>query len=76
MYAHTHRTNSMHVYTCIHMYTYTVYTHTCIHTYMYDQQKVSSHVLLKRETFIEEDTRYKKHCTKDTDADWAFVSGS
>ena len=26
-------------------------------------QKVSSHVLWKTETFIEEDTRYKRHCT-------------
>ena len=25
-------------------------------------QKVSSHVIWKIETFIEEDTRYKKHC--------------
>ena len=31
--------------------------------YMRSVQKVSSHVLSKIETFIEEDTRYKKHCT-------------
>ena len=28
-------------------------------------QKVSSHVQWKIETFIEQDTRYKKHCTQD-----------
>ena len=31
-------------------------------------QKVSSHVTRKIETFTEEDTRYKKHCTQDKDA--------
>ena len=31
--------------------------------HMKSVQKVSSHVLWKIETFIEEDTRYKKHCT-------------
>ena len=35
-------------------------------------QKVSSHALWKRETFIEEDTRYKKHCTQDNDASVPF----
>ena len=32
-------------------------------TYMRSVQKVSSHVIGKIETLIEEDTRYKKHCT-------------
>ena len=31
-------------------------------------QKVSSHVIWKMETFIEEDSRYKNHCTEDNDA--------
>ena len=39
-------------------------------------QKVSSHVLWKIETFIEEDTRYKKHCTKDKDASVPFKVGT
>ena len=37
-------------------------------TYMRSVQKVSSNVMWKIETFIEEDTRNKKHCTKDNDA--------
>ena len=35
-------------------------------------QKVSSHVIWKIETFIEEDTRYNKHCTWDSDASVPF----
>ena len=38
-------------------------------------QKVSSHVLCKMETFIE-DTRYKKHCTEDHDASVPFKVGT
>ena len=34
--------------------------------------KVPSHVLWKKETFIEEDTRYRKHCTQDNDASVPF----
>ena len=39
-------------------------------------QKVSSHVIWKIETFIEEDTRYKKHCTQDNDASVPFKVGT
>ena len=39
-------------------------------------QKVSSHVLWKIETFIEEDTRHKKHCTQDNDASVPFKVGT
>ena len=39
-------------------------------------QKVSSHVLWKIETFIEEDTRYKKHCTQDNDTSVPFKVGT
>ena len=35
-------------------------------------QKVSSHVIGKIETFIEDDSRYKKHCTQDDDASVPF----
>ena len=35
-------------------------------------QKVSSHVLRKRETFIEEDTGYKKYYAQDNDASVPF----
>ena len=35
-------------------------------------RKVSSHILLKIEACIEEDTRYKKHCTQDNDASFPF----
>ena len=35
-------------------------------------QKVYSHVIWKIETFIEEDTRYKKHCTYDNDISVSF----
>ena len=31
-------------------------------------QKVTSHVMWKREIFMEVDTRYKKHCTQDNEA--------
>ena len=34
-----------------------------IYIYMRSVHNVSSHVIWKIETFIEEDTRYKKHCT-------------
>ena len=39
-------------------------------------QKVSSHVLWKRETFVEEDTRHKKHCTQDNDTSVPFKVGT
>ena len=39
-------------------------------------QKVSTHVIRKIETFIEEDTRYKKHCTQDNDASVPFKVGT
>ena len=35
-------------------------------------QKVSSPVIRKIDTFIEEDTRYKKHCTQNNDASVPF----
>ena len=38
-------------------------------------QKVSSHVI-KKQTFIKEDTRYKKHCTQDNDASVPFKVGT
>ena len=39
-------------------------------------QKVSSHALWKIETFTEDDTRYKKHCTQDTDISVPFKAGT
>ena len=39
-------------------------------------QKVSGHVIRKIETFIEKDTRYKKHCTQDNDASVSFNVGT
>ena len=39
-------------------------------------QKVSSHVILKIETFMEEDTRYKKHCTWGNDTSVTFKLGT
>ena len=39
-------------------------------------QKVSSHVIGKVETFVEEDTRYKKHCTQDNDTSVPFKAGT
>ena len=39
-------------------------------------EKVPSHVLWKIETSIEEDTRYKKHCTQDKDASVPFKVGT
>ena len=39
-------------------------------------QKVSSHVIWEVETFIEEDTRYKKWCTQDNDASVPFKVGT
>ena len=37
------------------------------YVYTRSVQKVSNHVMWKIETFIEEDTRYKKHCKLDKD---------
>ena len=39
-------------------------------------QKVSNHVMWKIETFLEEDTRYKKHYTKDNDTSVHFKVGT
>ena len=39
-------------------------------------QKVSSHMIWKIEIFIEEDTRDKKHCTKDNNASVPFKVGT
>ena len=39
-------------------------------------QKVSSHVIWKIETFIEEDTSYKKHCTQDNNTSIPFKVGT
>ena len=47
-----------------------------IHTHTRSVQKVSIHVILKIETFIEEDKRYKKHCTEDNDASVPFKVGT
>ena len=44
--------------------------------YMRFVQKVSSHIIWKIETFIEEDTWYKKHCTQDNDASASFKVGT
>ena len=38
-------------------------------------QKLSSHVLWKIETFIEEDIRHRKHCTQDNDTSVPFEAG-
>ena len=38
--------------------------------------EVYSHVTRKIEAFIEEDTRYKKHCTQDNDASVPFKAGT
>ena len=38
--------------------------------------KVSSHVIWKIETFIEEDTRYKKHCAQGNDISVPFKVGT
>ena len=38
--------------------------------------EVSSHVIWKMETFIEQYTRYKKHCTQDNDASVPFKVGT
>ena len=45
----------------------------CINTSV---QKVSCHVLWKIETFIEEHTSYKKHCTQDNDASVPFKAST
>ena len=39
-------------------------------------QKVSGHVIRKIETFIEKDTRYKKHCTWNNNASVPFKLGT
>ena len=39
-------------------------------------KKVFSHMIRKIKTFIEEDTRYKKHCTWDNDALVLFKIGT
>ena len=39
-------------------------------------QKVSSHVLWKIKTFIQEDKRYKKHCTQKNDTSVSFKVGT
>ena len=39
-------------------------------------QKVSSHTIWKRETFLEEDVRYKKPYTQDNDASVPFTAGT
>ena len=39
-------------------------------------QKVSSHAIWKIETFTEEDTRYKQHCTQDNEASVPFKVGT
>ena len=39
-------------------------------------QKLSSHIILNIETFIEEDKRYKKHCSHDNDASVLFKAGT
>ena len=38
-------------------------------------QKVSSHAIWEIETFTEEDTRYRKHCTQDNDGSVLFKVG-
>ena len=40
--------------------------------YMRSFQKLSSYVIWKIDTLIEEDTRHKKHCTQDNDASVPF----
>ena len=39
-------------------------------------QKVSSHLIWKMETFIEEDTGYRIHCTQDNDTTVPFKVGT
>ena len=51
-----------------------LYLHCVKHTR--SVQKVSSHLLWKIEMFIDEDTRYKKHCTWDNAASVPFKAGS
>ena len=51
----------LYVFMCVYAFIYHyIYTHIYIYRSV---QKVSSHVIWKIETFIEEDTRFKKHCT-------------
>ena len=46
------------------------------HSILRSVQKVSSHVIWNIETFIEEDTRYKNHCTQDSDTSVHFKVGT
>ena len=48
----------------------------CVYIYKWSAHKLSSHVIWKTETFIEEDTRYKNHCTQDNDASVPFKVGT
>ena len=43
---------------------------------LWSVQKVSNHAIWNIETFIEEDTRYKKHCAWDNDAPVPFKVGT
>ena len=43
---------------------------------MRSNQEASTHAIGKIETFIEEDIRYKKHCTQDNDASVPFKVGT
>ena len=63
------RINSLfHVLTTVNLLLPTPYTGSV--------QKVSSHVIWKIETFIEEDKRYKKHCTWDNGVSVPFKVGT
>ena len=46
----------------IYVYRY-IYVYMCVFVCTRSVQKVSSHVIWKIGKFIEEDTKYKKHCT-------------
>ena len=50
--------------------------HPSIHTSIWSVQKASSNAIWKIEIFIKEDTRYKKHCTWDSDASVPFKVGT
>ena len=60
---------------CFQCLRITNYAGINILVHMRSVQKVSSHVIGKIETFIEEDTRYKKHCTWDSDTSVPFKVG-
>ena len=55
---------------------YTICILYFIYAYTMSVQKVSIHVVWKTETFIEEDTRYKKHYTQDNDTSVPFKGGT